>query len=237
MGNLWDRIEARDGGPVLCGGLPLAGLIDRLEAGEASDGVAGALGLPAADVVAGLARAALGESEEDGPALVQEAPRRPHLAGALGADALLRLLPQTPRPALLALTAGLLQVHDFWDASHDAAQEADTLGESAVSAYWHGIAHRREPDPGNAAYWFRAVGRHAVFGPLAESARPLLDAHGDPALTGRLLRGGSWDPRAMIDLCCGARAGSAAEALARRLQRREMILLLEATASACRLVG
>ena len=60
----------------------------------------------------------------------------------------------------LALAAGLLQIHDFWDASHEAAQEADDLGERDFSAYWHGIAHRREPDAGNASYWFRRVGRH-----------------------------------------------------------------------------
>ena len=71
-----------------------------------------------------------------------------------------RCFPGTPHRPRLALAAGLLQIHDFWDASHDAAQRADDQGEREFSAYWHGIAHRREPDAGNAAYWFRRVGRH-----------------------------------------------------------------------------
>jgi hypothetical protein len=126
------------------------------------------------------------------------------------------------------MAAGLLQVFDFWDASHEAAQQADDLGERASSAYWHGIAHRREPDPGNAAYWFRRVGHHPLFAPLAEAAAPLLDTHGDAALTARLLSRG-WDAMAMIDLCTQAKPGTPREALARRLQRLEMWMLLEAT--------
>ena len=85
------------------------------------------------------------------------------------------MFPSVPHPKRLALAAGLLQMHDFWDASHDAAQQADDRGERGTSAYWHGIAHRREPDASNAAYWFRRVGRHAVFVPLAEAARPLFE--------------------------------------------------------------
>jgi hypothetical protein len=126
------------------------------------------------------------------------------------------------------MAAGLLQVFDFWDASHEAAQRADDLGERDFSAYWHGIAHRREPDPGNAAYWFRRVGRHPLFAPLAEAAATLLDAYSEKAPISRLPSGG-WDAMAMIDLCTQAKAGTPLEALARRLQRLEMWLLLEAT--------
>src|SRR5262249_17233049 len=121
---------------------------------------------------------------------------------------------------------------DFWDASHEAAQKADDLGERDFSAYWHGIAHRREPDASNAAYWFRRVGRHSVFPALVESARLWLDQHGDAALAGRLISGGAWHPFAMIALCPEARPDPAREALARRLQRLEMWLLLDATLAA-----
>ncbi len=139
------------------------------------------------------------------------------------------VFPGAPHRARLCLAAGLLQIHDFWDASHEAAQQADDQGEQACSAYWHGIAHRREPDAANAAYWFRRVGKHSIFKPLAEEARPFLDRHGDSQIAGRLLPGGIWNATAMIDLCTQARPGTPNEALARRLQRLEMWLLLEAT--------
>ena len=125
----------------------------------------------------------------------------------------------------------MLQMYDFWDASHTAAQEAEDLGERSFSPYWHGIAHRREPDPGNAAYWFRRIGRHPLLVPLAAAARPILDAHGDPALTSRLLPQGAWNSSAFIDLCTGSRSGKAAE-LARSLQKIELRIVLEATAAA-----
>jgi hypothetical protein len=129
------------------------------------------------------------------------------------------------------LSAGLLLLHDFWVASHEAAQQADDLGERRFSAYWHGIAHRREPDAGNAAYWFRRVGRHSIFPPLGEQAKPLLEEHGDAALTARILGQGGWNPMAMIDLCTQTASGTHHETIARKLQRLEMQLLLDATAS------
>ncbi len=164
--------------------------------------------------------------------MIRQAPPRPRLETALEEPAIAKLLPGSNRPARLALAAGLLQIHDFWDPSHVAAQAADDLGERRFSAYWHGIAHRREPDAGNAAYWFRRVGRHAVFGPLAQAARPILEGHGDDRWTARLAGRDAWDSQAMIDLCTGARPGSDQETLARRLQRLEMQLLLDATVDA-----
>ena len=164
MGSLWERLNGVGGEARLRGGsaLPVAEIIGRLEAGES----AGISELAAADLLASLAFAALGGDDALGPALIQQAPPRPRLKTALEEPAVAKLLPGASRPARLALAAGLLQIHDFWDSSHEAAQAADDLGERGFSAYWHGIAHRREPDAGNAAYWFRRVGRHAVSGPL-----------------------------------------------------------------------
>ena len=230
MGSLWERLNGVGGDARLRGGsaLPVAEIIGRLEAGE----FAGINELAAADLLASLAFAALGGDDALGPALIQQAPARPRLKTALEEPAVAKLLPGASRPARLALAAGLLQIHDFWDSSHEAAQAADDLGERGFSAYWHGIAHRREPDAGNAAYWFRRVGRHAVSGPLAQAARPILERHGDDRWTARLVGGDAWNSQAMIDLCTGARPGSDQETLARRLQRLEMQLLLDATVDA-----
>jgi hypothetical protein len=233
MGNLWDRVGEQVGTLALRSrGIPLAEILGRLESSPEPARVARDLDFDAADLIAVLAHAALGEHETDGPALVQTEPRWPGLAAALDEATWRDLAPRSQRPARLALAAGLLQIHDFWDASHTAAQQADDLGERSVSAYWHGIAHRREPDPGNASYWFRRVGRHPVFEPLAAAARPLLDAHGSPTLTAQLLPRGAWDPFGFIELCRSARAGTELAALATALQRLEMIALLDPTAEA-----
>lgn len=224
---LLTRVETREGVPVLKqNGAPVADLIARLQSGQAPAEVAGALGLEPADLIAGLAFDALGNgtSDDDGPPLVQSRPRRPGLERALDDAAMSTLFPRAGKPNRLGLAAGLLQIHDFWEASHDAAQQADDLGERSVSAYWHGIAHRREPDPGNAAYWFRRVGKHAVFGPLTEAVRPVI---ADSSFSGRLTPGGHWDPFAFIDLCGSAKQDDAM--LAREIQRLEMLLLLEAS--------
>ena len=229
MGGLSERIIMNGEVPaLLAGGVSAAEVVRRLEAGEEPGAVADSLGLEAADVLAALAAEALGPEGSEGLLLVQGRPQRPKLAGALAEPSLAPLLSRAPRPLRLALAAGLLQVFDFWDASHNAAQEADDLGEPAFSAYWHGIAHRREPDPGNATYWFRRVGRHPLFGPLAGAASGLIGTPVDPDPSAR----GGWDPIAMIRLCSQARPGSAKGKTARRLQRLEMRLLLDATAGA-----
>ena len=203
-------------------------ILSRLESGESPE----TLGLDAAGLVAAIADATLAENGGLGPSLVHSSPTHRSLLKTASEPELARLLPRSARPGRLALAAGLLQALDFWEESHQAAQEANDLGESRFSPYWHAIAHRREPDPGNAGYWFRRVGKHPVFASLAEAARPLLNAHGDPALTDRLLKGGAWDPMAFVAFCGSAPRDSRTEALGRRIQAAEMRLLLDATASA-----
>jgi hypothetical protein len=205
-------------------------LLDRLRAGDTPAQAGKGLNLTPHQVVEALVSTTLKPVDPAcWPGLAQSRAPRPWLAPALGEEAWAEAFPRATRPACLALAAGLLQIHDFWNASHEAAQQADDLGERGYSAYWHGIAHRREPDASNAAYWFRRVGRHPIFGPLAETARLLLDQHGDAALTGSLLGDGSWNPFMFVDLCTSARPGSPRAELALRLQRLEMLLLLDAT--------
>ncbi len=225
MGGLKSRIEGISGEVSL-------EVVRRLEAGEAAADFAKSLGFGAVDLVAAVTRVALGGEGSEGPGLVQATPAHPRLEKALDAESMGRLIPEAARPARLALAAGLLQVLDFWDASHTAAQEADDLGESSTAAYWHMIAHRREPDAGNALYWARRVGRHPIFEALGEAARPILEAQGDRSLADRLISGGTWSPAALIDLATRTRPGTPLEPLARSLQRLEMIHLLEASLAA-----
>jgi hypothetical protein len=224
MVDMAGRIEGR-------GGEVSAEVVARLEAGEAPVAAARSMGLDAVDLIAAIAREGLGGEGSEGPGLVQGSPVRPGLSRALSEASMADLLPGSSRPARLTLSAGLLQVLDHWDASHTAAQEADDLGERVGSAYWHMIAHRREPDAGNAHYWARRVGHHSILPGLARAARPILEAHGDPALTARLIVDGSFRPPALIDLTDRVRPGPLSTT-ARRLQRLEMIHLLQATVDA-----
>jgi hypothetical protein len=233
MSGVWELIDGSQGAPpTLRTGVTVDEVLHRLEAGETPSHLVDALHLTPADLISALGHAALGDDRGEGIGLTQALPSRPWLEDALSDSTWRALIPSAPRPARLALVAGLLQVHDFWEASHEAAQQADDLGERAVSAFWHGIAHRREPDSGNASYWFRRVGRHPLFKPLAESARPLLLSSGNPTVGDRLLDGDVWNPFAFIDLCADGNPGPGLVPLAGKLQRREMIALLDMTASA-----
>ena len=83
--------------------------------------------------------------------------------------------------------------NDFLDESHTISQDIHT----STGSFWHAIMHRRECDYSNSKYWFRKVGQHDVFAPLAEQAVVLAEG------TDRfgLLDHDSWDPFAFVDLC------------------------------------
>ena len=110
--------------------------------------------------------------------------------------------------------AGLYLYFDFWGEAHETAQEIA----GPEGAYWHAIVHRQEPDAGNASYWFRQVGAHAIFPALRDAAAGI-----------GLAVGPRWKPEAFIEFCERARqnAGSELERQALEVQRAEWQLLFD----------
>lgn len=137
------------------------------------------------------------------------------------------------RTDAVALMAGLWQMNDFLDQSHEAAQSVEGEGRHCGGDYWHAILHRREPDYGNAKYWFRRVGKHPIHANLLEHVpRSLTACSKDDAERwgGRLTKNG-WDPLAFVDLCEFVADAQNAELAcsARQLQFLEMTMLLAQT--------
>ena len=140
------------------------------------------------------------------------------------------------RPDGLSVKAGLYQVHNYLDVSHELCQQADDAGPNTTAPYWHGIMHRREPDYDNARYWFRRVGTHEIFQSVGREVAEFLR---DETFAGHLRfdrvvdRLGHWDAMAFVDLCeeCGVSLDERAQAAA-KLQSIEMRVLLEYTCRA-----
>ena len=124
---------------------------------------------------------------------------------------------RSPQGAL----SGLWLYHGCLDESHSISQDLKTPDGS----FWHGIMHRREPDPGNAGYWFRRVGRHPIFPELREAVAAVVECH--PAAGFQL--GAEWDPFAWIDFWERARRqpGSDADKTALAIQQSEWEILFD----------
>jgi hypothetical protein len=157
----------------------------------------------------------LGPEKRDGALPVPVIDRG--LAGALGASA---------APGLTRLLQAALYLwHDHLDASHRIAQEIETADGSLI----HGMMHRREPDYGNAKYWFRRAAAHPSFLALAVKAEEVLKRAGESDLRSRLLPNNTWDAFAFVDAVEDALDGQFQSKipLLEELQRIEMECLIE----------
>jgi len=119
-----------------------------------------------------------------------------------------------------AAIAGLLLLAGCWEESHEVSQDIA----SQEGSYWHAIAHRIEPDAGNAGYWFRQVGAHPIFPELQREALEILTRTHPKWELKR-----AWDPFEFIDRCEEARRapGSELERAVLAIQRAEWDLLFE----------
>jgi hypothetical protein len=146
---------------------------------------------------------------ERGPApLVPSAPWQPKLSQLLLAGDPASLVGGQGGASALsmarAVQSGLLLMNDDLDASHKLSQDLP----DSTGSYWHGIMHRREPDYGNARYWFRRVGQHPVMPQWAAllSGQP---TPADATAARRALEAAPLDGLAMVG-CCEAIHGQAA---------------------------
>lgn len=128
--------------------------------------------------------------------------------------ALKALTPETAFPnlrnreAALACISATWLYHDFLDESHTISQDLSEW----FGSYWHGIMHRREPDPSNSKYWFRKVGRDPIHSQLETQAKALGYSYQN-ALE-------------FVDFCESVRGtASPDERIARQVQLLEMRLL------------
>ena len=129
--------------------------------------------------------------------------------------------------------SGLLLLWDFLDDSHEISQTMEGKGSPRTADYWHGIMHRREPDAGNASYWFRRVGPHPAMDHLGTQLIAWMsELKASPEMLqlaeSRLLKSKSLDPFALIELSTAAlrNPGSVADQTLRMVQYLEILNLL-----------
>lgn len=120
-----------------------------------------------------------------------------------------------------AAFAGLWLYFSCFEECHRVAQDLHT----AEGSFWHAILHRQEPDPGNAAYWFRRVGTHPLYPRMFAAAEEIVGRYPEAEFR----PGAYWDPFAFVMFCERARQqpDSPSERAALEIQRAEWQLLFD----------
>ena len=118
------------------------------------------------------------------------------------------------------LRAGALWLYGFLEESHSIAQGID----SPEGSYWHALMHRSEGDFGNSKYWYRRVGRHAIFPDLLSAARQLEISSRSELAVHEL---SDWDPFRFVDAMeQAARRKTEDRILLQAISREEYNLLM-----------
>jgi len=188
------------------------------------------------DVALCLAVIGLESHEGLGPTLRTSQPLDPRWRPFLLPEIWSEILEDCHETDSLNLSSALLQIFDFWEESHSAAQLSDDKGERLVSAHWHAICHRREPDPGNANYWWARVRKSLFSDALSEIITASIPELGqmDQKILQRLFVGGSFDNKMMVSSALAARIGSTDEFLLRKVQKYEMLFMISASIESLR---
>lgn len=95
-----------------------------------------------------------------------------------------------------AMLAGLWLWHDALERSHTISQSIET----ATGSFWHAILHRREGDFFNAKYWYARCRNHPALVQIPNRAEADVEHKPDLLAFDRVVRGGSWDGSAFVDL-------------------------------------
>lgn len=134
---------------------------------------------------------------------------------------------RTPSEVSELIRALLLLWHDHHDHAHALVQERETPDGNLI----HAILHRREPDYGNASYWFHRVGEHACYDQLAKQTKAFLnkEAPSAPSHVMAIVDGDRWVPDAFIAACRQAnssRSQAAERLMLQKIQALETRVLL-----------